>query len=738
MKFIINKKPAVTYSCTTVGGDILLDNIRVVWSGSGLRIFWKNNELTRQPGLTCAINTLGFWTDSSKADWECIERKKNYLKFKVSFKDLPLNQIWFIKILNEQQIYWSIDMEAEECMYIEEFHFMFPVTLSYKTWVSGYQQGDFPRLDDQWHHLYLKNQAADLVGVRFPVRNESLPCIFMEVAYKKEDFYPLVASPPSSFPAHFIGFRRLVSEKEREKLTSLHHLFSCTLNILDKDNVLDSRIEDLRQQKLKNVLSAEKNMLSRATNAMQDILSDKIVDILLIQCPPWDAEMPPLSIAYLSSYLKKYGFSVSVFDLNIDLYSDVSGDKKFLWEQKSYDWWVDDELFKGTWLSLEERTSIALEEILGKIQPRNIGISVSYASYHFASELLKIIKRFNNEAKIILGGWGCIVEGARNMFPKELADVFVVGEGEETLKEVLETFQLKNVIKNVPGAIFNKNCPVTFESRSPIMDLDSIPWPLFKEFDLNQYKYRAIPLFTSRGCIGHCAFCNDWALTKPYRYRSAHHVFEEIKYHVENNYIEVFSFKDLLCNGNIERLNSLCDLIIDSGIKIHWSSQAIPLKEMDKELLKKMKKSGCASLTYGIESFSNHILKLMRKMFTKETVEKVLRDTYESGIEPLINIIVGFPGETDDDFEETCEAIKRNRKYISQISSIAVCLINNDSDLNDNFAKYGLILSLDGKTRAKKWHTADGSNTYEIRRERAIRLLELIKQLKLSYVTITY
>lgn len=463
----------------------------------------------------------------------------------------------------------------------------------------------------------------------------------------------------------------------------------------------------------------------------------KSADILLIQCPPWDTSMPPLGIAYLSSYLKKYGYKTCVYDLSIDLYNLVGKNSKYLWEQKSYDCWVDEELFKNSWAQLEKITRARLEDILKKVETNYIGLSVNFASIHFASEALKIINRINNKAKIILGGWGCIINHMRSLFPKELVDVFVVGEGEETLREVLESLGGQKKISGVTGAIFSKDSEQVYKPRPAIMNLDSIPWPTYSEFNLSRYEHRALPLFTSRGCIGNCSFCNDWPLSKPHRFRSAQNVFDEIKYHTENNRITYFGFKDLACNGDIERMNLLCDLIIGAGLKINWDSQAIPRKEMTYELLCKLKKSGCGTLIYGVESFSNNVLKRMRKIFTKEIAEAVLKDTYRAGINSMINIIVGFPEESEDDFEETVETVRRLRKYIAQIGAISVCLVNNDSDLEINAQSYKIIIPHDPSISAKKWVTYDGLNNYELRRKRAEKIINLVEEAGLAYATAT-
>lgn len=465
--------------------------------------------------------------------------------------------------------------------------------------------------------------------------------------------------------------------------------------------------------------------------------SKEDADILLIESAPWDIEMPPLGIAYLTSYLKKHGFKPGILDLNIAAYNLASPDIKYLWEQASYDSWADNSLFQEKWPGLEEITRRVITQELERVNTGCVGLSVNFAGINFANEVINLIKEIKPSLKIIVGGWGCVNAHMQRLFVKEAVDVFVLGEGEQTLLEVIGGFKNSNGNGAIAGAIFNKTPGYVYTPRSPIMDINTIPWPTFSEFDLSAYKHPILPLFTSRGCIGHCNFCNDWSTSKPYRCRSARNIFEEIEYHTGRNRINSFSFKDLLCNGNIQELKCLSDLIIDSGIKINWDSQAIPRKEMTYELLRKLKKTGCGTLIYGVESFSNNVLRRMGKLFTKEIAQRVLRDTHRAGIKTFINIIVGFPGETEDDFKETLEAIKKNHKYITQIGAVSVCLVNESSDLEINSRNYELILSEDTRIRAKKWKTADSSNTYEIRNRRAREVLALIEEFSFAYATKT-
>ena len=463
----------------------------------------------------------------------------------------------------------------------------------------------------------------------------------------------------------------------------------------------------------------------------------KRCDVLFMQCPPWDVSMPPLSIAYLASYLKECVYSVSVYDLNVALYHAAPPDKRELWEQKSYDEWFDDERFSQHWEALQQPLRTMLTAVLREKKPKCIGISVTIASKSFARKVLEVIRELDPAVKVLLGGWGCIDGYGRSLYPPDLVDVFVVGEGEQTVRELLDGYFRDHAFSPVPGAVINDSYKERFVPRPPIHDLDKIPWPRFAEFDLSLYTTKVLPLFTSRGCIGHCSFCNDWAVSRPYRHRSAENIFDEIHYHVTHNHISVFSFKDLLCNGNMHELERLCDRIISHRLTIHWDSQAIARKEMTLPVLNKLKRAGCETLIYGIESFSNSVLRGMKKLFTAEVCEQVIRDTHAAGIQVLFNIIVGFPGETEEHFQETVAMIKQNREFITAIGAVSTCLVNGQSELDLHTEVYGIVMPDDPCIRAKQWTSTDGANTYDVRQRRAREVMGLIHELGLSFETVT-
>jgi len=120
--------------------------IKVVCSGYGVRLYWDALEVTQGAGLNSGINTLGLWTDSSFAEWQILEKDSDYFILKAVFKNLPISQIWKIKIDNEQTITWHVEMHVEEEIHVDEACIVCLVSPDYKAWVNNYKQGYFPRL----------------------------------------------------------------------------------------------------------------------------------------------------------------------------------------------------------------------------------------------------------------------------------------------------------------------------------------------------------------------------------------------------------------------------------------------------------------------------------------------------------------------------------------------------------------------------------------------------------------
>lgn len=417
-------------------------------------------------------------------------------------------------------------------------------------------------------------------------------------------------------------------------------------------------------------------------------------DIVLIMVPPWEPKKPPLGLAYISEYLKFRGFKPKVIDFNIELFRKIPFEKRIFWEIHNINTMHPNEITKKMFSTFREEIEDLINQLIS-LDCDLIGFSVNIASIGLAGKIATLIKKKDRNKKIIFGGTGCFWEYDRNLiFPEDIGsiDAFVIGEGEETLERIINNSKYSKGFEGIKGVICHKEDFLKPAEPSFIYDVDKLPFPTFSDFNLGLYTMRQIPMLISRGCIGRCSFCIDYPMCGTYRYRSPEKVLEEIEYHIRINKIRDFGFNDLICNGNLKQLEKICDLIIEAQLNIVWGSYAMIRKEMSFELLKKMHRAGCIFLCYGLESGCNRTLKRMNKFYTAEDAERIIRATHEAGIKTAINIIVGFPGETKEDFEETLSFIRKNKEYIDEITNISSFVLMPGSKMGENPSEYGIKL----------------------------------------------
>lgn len=456
-------------------------------------------------------------------------------------------------------------------------------------------------------------------------------------------------------------------------------------------------------------------------------------DILFVITPPFFSKMPHIGVAYLSSFLTHKGFKVAVSDLSLKLHNGAKDELKRFWRIDCVNSFFQSEIADTIFKNFKNQINKFVEEILAT-DTRVIGFSVNIISIYLANKIAKMIKARDRKRLIIFGGAGTFYNHPRDQIRPGFADIYVIGEGEFTLFNILDAFYSNREIPDTPGILLAKDLARRQPLLAPnIQNLDELPFPRFSEFDLKEYNqgedYKPLPLLLSRGCIRRCTYCIDCLMWPGYRFRSAAHIMEEIRYHLMNNNAKAFEIIDLTCNGDLRQLSELCDLIIDSGFRFEWVSYAIIRKEMDINLLKKMKKSGCHTLIYGVENGSDRILERMGKSYTASEASGVIRLTHEAGICTNINIIVGFPGETENDFNQTIEFIRKNKDYIDEVTNISSCTLFPASDIGSNKEKYGVYWK-EG-TDPMLFCDSNGLNR-QARNERVARLVEIVESLGLS------
>jgi len=448
-------------------------------------------------------------------------------------------------------------------------------------------------------------------------------------------------------------------------------------------------------------------------------------DILLVNLPPWGVENPPIGLGYLDAYVRSKGLKSEVYDFNVYFHNQAPDSYKMLWHVENKNFWSNENTFPVVYKLFKEYVDYAVKKI-SLCRTDLVGFSVVDPKERITVEVIKQVKAREPEKKIILGGPACSTQEQREFFINSAAgciDYFVVGEGEETLYEIIQKKQQASG-GNLAGTASKINGIWQALSRKPIPSLDSIPFPDYRSFDLSQYIAKKTLLVEwSRGCLGKCSFCKNYRLVEGYRRRSPEHILKELNF-LQNNYgVDAFTVCDNLMNGDVEQLNGICRGIIENNIQMRWSGQIAPRRQMSGNLFKRMFKAGCFKVQIGVESGSEKVLKLMKKPYLPQTAAQNLKAAKNSGMETEIFLMVGLPGESEKEFQKTINFVKRNSPYIDTIKSINTLHLIAGTQIYEEPESFNLA-PLPKDNWHYLWETKDG-NTYGVRKKRVEELLAL-------------
>ena len=297
-------------------------------------------------------------------------------------------------------------------------------------------------------------------------------------------------------------------------------------------------------------------------------------------------------------------------------------------------------------------------------------------------------------------------------------DFGILGEAEDTLKEILEENQKSEIL----GLYYKENDEVKFTGNRPfIEDLDSLPFPARHLVDNNIYrrpdnnKVQAT-IKVSRGCPFHCFFCLATPVSgSKVRRRSPENIVAEIKECVEKYNIKNFLFWSDIFNIDKDWTMKLCQAIIDSGLKITWSANT-RADTADLEMAEMMYKSGCRLVSIGVESGSQYMLEKMGKKITLNDVRRTVKVFKKAKIRIYNYFVIGLPWETEETVEETIKfAIELNSDFISFYTATPLP--------GSRFYDYALEHNLfDKDTSFENAYYYPAVNTHNLSRERVFEL----------------
>jgi radical SAM superfamily enzyme YgiQ (UPF0313 family) len=329
-------------------------------------------------------------------------------------------------------------------------------------------------------------------------------------------------------------------------------------------------------------------------------------DMVITSLPGMDRDKPAPGPAFLKGYLETKGFKIKVIDGNqLDTLDNIHKEIS---------------QYKFKWL----------------------GISVF--SYLQKDDALKLGEKYDN---VLFGGSGVDVFWPRKHF--------VVGEGEYALVEFL------NGNLDYPG--------INGKPPQQIENIENLPPPDYSDV-MCKHDYDTAIISGSRGCVRKCTFCDVMTIWPKYRWKTGKKIADEMHEVAEKTGLKKIGFSDSLVNGSMKHFRDMCKELASRDKKVQWNGQFIVrgAKTFSSEDFDNLANSGCNGLTMGIESGSEKVRDHMRKKFSNEDIDYFMKNLGDRKIKMKMLLIVGYPTETEEDFEETLQLLRRYKKYAKYIS----------------------------------------------------------------------
>jgi radical SAM superfamily enzyme YgiQ (UPF0313 family) len=420
--------------------------------------------------------------------------------------------------------------------------------------------------------------------------------------------------------------------------------------------------------------------------------------ILLALLPFWTPLIPPMGISCLKSFLLPWGYDVKITDANTkvkfreiyDTYFEVL--KRDVPENKQGNFysigqdilhnhmmahlnWFDENdyielvkvLISKTYfcqaddLTVFELNKIVREfyselgkymtDLLDKETPTVLGLSVCSGTLAPSLFAFKLAKERNPRIKTVMGG-GIFCDqfaiGTPNFDillekTRDYIDTFIIGEG--------EILFLKFLQGELPGS---QRYYSFKDIGSKNVDITAVDIPDFRDLDTPQYPY--LSSYTSRSCPYQCNFCSDTVMWGKYRKKRAAQIVEELTRLYEKWENRLFMMSDLLLNPVV---SELAEAFERSEISLYWDGCLRAEKHVcSTENTLQWRRGGFYKARIGCESGSQRVLDLMKKNITVDQVKSAISSLAFAGIQTTTYWIIGYPGETETDFQHTLDLIE--------------------------------------------------------------------------------
>jgi anaerobic magnesium-protoporphyrin IX monomethyl ester cyclase len=357
-----------------------------------------------------------------------------------------------------------------------------------------------------------------------------------------------------------------------------------------------------------------------AENARQDI--SRVANI-----------MPPLGLASLAAYVAEKRMKVDI----VDCYAKPFSDR-------------------------------LIANYLDQERPAFIGFSCTTSSFLDGLRIARFAKARLPQIKTVFGGPHVSALKTKILGDFSSVDFTVVGEGEETLSELLAINGQIDEAHPTPGVVYRngEGQPAFSGYRANALSLDSLPFPAYEKLDgypdaykLPIFNYPRVPnssCISSRGCPYSCSYCDRSVFGSSFRFNSAEYLYAHLKYLHDRFRIRHINFYDDQFTFNRKRIETFTRLMIDQPLVMTFNC-AVRAEHIDLDLALSMKRAGCWMISLGIETGDEELLAQHRKNPDLEMLAEKIRVIKKAGIRVKGLLMMGLPGETETSIRKSMDYV---------------------------------------------------------------------------------
>lgn len=396
---------------------------------------------------------------------------------------------------------------------------------------------------------------------------------------------------------------------------------------------------------------------------------------------------PPIGLAYIAGSLEAAGYEVTCIDALGEAPFQISN-----LERNGFGtigWTIDQ-----------------IHQRIDKLPSFDaVGFSGTFsASWPLTRDLIQSLRGRYPKALFFAGGEHVSAIPEYCLNDCEALDFCIVGEGEQTSVDLLDSYFRDSTLEEVQGIVYRKNgMIVRSKKRSRNKDLNSLPQPAWHLIPLENYLKnqlgfginlgRTMPMLATRGCPYSCTFCSNpsmWGTN--WVPKSPSVVVDEILKYKKEYQIDSVDFYDLTAVVQKTWILEFCRLLIERKVNISWQMPAGTRSEaLDFTVLKAMKESGVRYIAYAPESGSERTLKLVNKKVHLKTMLSSMSCAVQLGMNVKLNMVIGFPKDTTYDVFLTVLFIVRVAWIGVQDVAVNVFSAYPGSELFDRLVQEGKI-----------------------------------------------